>query len=646
MGYVRSKASLSPEAFHRLGIATPGLLFDDGFHALFPTLGDGDDAGPLLGEYHELNRARARVLAALRRYCRANQVALCQRADGRWSYQLEGLIEGQVCVGATLTRALQEGSPESALLELLASTILGSPDLDGARALLEDSGPIEDLPWRDEESAVSIFGPSILGWDWSSPQGPRRRPSGPGDLLLEAFLDRVGRHRFSVDLSEPEVALIEFTDKLDCYRFRPADYNTDRRLDQREQVLEGLIHEFMELDGKRARALVEIERRTSGLFLDHAWESYFFGTTHRQYEFPVGARLTERLRACSPDLVVKQWLEEQGLEACHGPTPLRRSLPVLPGAEPLSGWRDLGDEVREVLAKTKAMVASDPAAPLHDHESPCSLWLRHPWHGECEVDWWREVASRAWLSGDNDAALVAMRLGDRKPVETLLEERLSRWEPYHHECYNDELLWFLAEDLTFAFSEEELSARYPIGLGEPPAPLGFLQAMSLRDARDAEGLVMAAASVHPAAARAWLSHEELARLHAACLEVARQPRVELATDLLTVACHYQWPDITGALVANETFITSQLEQDMPQPGYTALLLVAAGAPQLASRFAVHAFDHNLPLESVSDPELRAMLLERLRQMGEMDRLAAAIAWTRVNVAYSEATSSSSLPSGS
>lgn len=164
-------------------------------------------------------------------------------------------------------------------------------------------------------------------------------------------------------------------------------------------------------------------------------------------------------------------------------------------------------------------------------------------------------------------------------------------------------------------------------MGVPPAALAWRQAAALRGCEDSELLTLAA-SAHPAAARAWLSREELERLRLTCQQAASASGVDQGEELLIISSRYEWPEIAESLAANVVWVESQLSNDF-SPGRLALLLSAAGQYDRADQFAIAAFSPRATQDEAGLPvEFAAALREGFELAAQLDRLAAAIAWTR------------------
>ncbi len=634
-GWIRARSTVSIAALEDLPRPLgpgPSLPFVDGCHALFLRLGEGDDPAPLLAEHSRLERGRSRVLSALRRHCAAHRVALKRGRSGLWAYRLENGAIGSLSVGANLTRALQRGTVEEALEHLVAQSFL--PGLGSNTGALPQTGESQtpETPWPADEEVAPLFGPRLLSLDWGNPSGPSRDSRALGVSIAEEVTHRLGAHRFFVDLAEPGIAQWEFSDRLDSFRFDIEAHGAAHLLERggRDTISDRLVLEFNELDAKRGQALLLLEQSVSGLCLDKAADGYYYlGKVHREYAFPVGPELTQQLRGSPPKTVVHSWLERHRLKPSTGLPPKLRHLPRRLEDSTVAAWQDISLEASRTLARVRKLVEDAPGEKLFGLHTACALRLQFGWYIEGDrwaaESWWRRVA-RAAFPEDPAATELLILQGDGAARLALLEE-LKQFPHCFNEEYSQSVLWLLDEELPWPLEEEELCFAYLHAFGSPPPALARLQAMQVADAQDPEEIVQATAQAHPSALRDWLTLAEVKQIRRTCSSMANRGDLELEEELLTIAASHRWPELTAALVANESFLTSGTSWGFP--GRRALLLSAAGEFELASLFAIRAFyPPNSEAPVFGDSPLDRALWEGRQLATALDRLAAAIAWSR------------------
>lgn len=653
-------------AFREIGGGL-AINFDDGCDSLFVTpyglraVGiSADQATPdgIADQFELLNRRRSSVLMALRHFAADNGVALWRLPEGAW------LAQGQcwsnsINVGSELTRSCARTEPHEALAELLKYLPFSSPHKAPISELLARSEPpASEQPWR-VEGPEPILAPGALAFDCSvldeagmegkSPEeladALTRSRKLPGMAVVKGVIRRVGPERFSMDLLAPKgTADLEFTDKLDHMRLLARGRKMARLAEQHgvKGAIDKLVEEFQRLDRARTRVLGTVQTLMARQgFVRDVLGGWWFGQTHREFDFDPGEGLTLKLKKHSEAEVLSEWLEsrrpfeplpghDELMQALEGPyveCPSRQLPLHAPQQSP--PLPELGSYDLEALDRSaeelvgRIRQAIEKGKHLPGETRPLRLWLDRPWYyrgRDSWVDetWWVEVARRKWQADKNDqlAALILLANGDNEPREQI-REMFSKYDYYEAEAFWDDLLWLFRDELPWPIDEGDELPTYSLNVGSPPPELarrlcmrvleglrivqaGGTPGTSVEDAR--QSILRAAARLDPVAASEWLAPASIEQLHEVCRAWARSTDDFFALredDPLETAINFRWADIADSLENNPMFTHAYLDDPIGlgqlDVGKLAARLTALASGPFAGRWAAHAL--NLDLEA-------------------------------------------------
>lgn len=677
--------------------------FEDGCDSLFFRLTGTTDSPALLAvaaarEFEQVNHARRQVILAVRHLAAETGIALEMSSSGVWPTQW-GAATSTLQVGPNLTRLAMQFSHVDLLLRLLENQWLPRIDSTRAAILIEHKAPpANEAKWKREDEAESFFGPGILSIDCSVVDDPEFQPTSseelvaqlaphrnsPGQLVLNKVVERVGRNRFSFDLLGKGKADISFSDKLDDFQIIPQGKRMGRLVETLgvPGAVDKLVQEFQALDKARSTALALVQRAMAehGFVLDE--DGWYFGKTHREFQFPSGRSLTLKVRNKPPHQIIHDWLKQhRPFEPIPDSSHLaqqsseehvlaeRKTLPLRPLANESKRLPDLGafdiariDQCADAtISEFKRTVETLPVyGRVFDQHHPLWFWTQPLWYSRgtdnwADENWWLELASKHWELGQVQIAALVMMVNGRQEPRAEILRVLNEHEAWDSEALEDTLLWYLVDDLPWPIDKYEGYPVFPRVLGSPPPPLARCAAMHCRerlksasssatDQNKREILMRTfeeAAKLDLVSAREWLSDEELAALHRACVEWAAQDDLtSLRQDSpLTVAAHFGWPDLVRTLEANPLFIAAQFEYDLISfdPGMLSLKLSRIRPCELGARFAAYAMSLDFSpiveqqVETFSgtvDQSIRDAFRTGLLNSRRLDLLAAAIAWKR------------------
>lgn len=651
----------------RGGIA---LEFRDGCDAWFVTPDNlrfltpatSEDSTPdvradwLVDEFQRIDQTRWQVLIGLRHYAVGAKMAFLFCADGQWGVDMGGGCTGSIHVGSVLTRLARELDPASALIQLVKNSLLKklSPRR-AARLVAFPDPPPQELRWRGSDETAVDFDPTFyLSFDCSvledgqfegqSPEAVAaaltRPRNSPGFAVIQELIARLGKECFSVDLCGKGGGDFDFTDKLDQLWVFPRGKRMAHLVEKHgvERLVDLLANEYRHLDRARARLLrgLKAVMASHGLALDDRTHdgTWWFGATHRQFQFNPRRPLTLKLRKHSPAEVLSQWIT--ATQACELPSPRELSrlidgLPqepshrTLPQHPPGQGPRlppldsldlsELDRKAAELVGLLKRQAESpDRGCKSFDTDLLFKwsdpLWYRRGLDDWTDDRWWVNLAERAWETEQHQhAALLLMLNGDDRPRATLVES-YRQMDGYFHEDCDDGAVWLLRNQIPWRLDEDGEFPKYPSVLGSPPPEVARPIAMRVRqeiraaarggnpDTTPEEHLDRALAelsALDPISGGEWLEPPEIELLHEHCRRWAARNddfyslREETPLD---VAARFGWGNVVDVLDQNAAFEHAILESDLVgiAVGSVAqrLSLIAPGT--LAARFGAYAIN--------------------------------------------------------
>lgn len=658
------------------------LEFADGCDALFLVAPSGPEtAGTVASareEFSSLDAGRERVLRGLRHFAADRGIALWRSRSGRWPARVGG-VTANFEVGASLTRALMQSSPERALSDTTGWWFKLSPE--EARVWLSKPGlPGAEAPWLpDGQSPELLPGAKVAALMDSSlcsepvEEFPVRLQAALGSetqQVLDLVVARVGPQRFTWQIQGPGFGELEFSDGADRLRLVTRGRRWAARL--RESGVPVLATEiadrFERLDRARSQFLQLVRHfaasqdwrlfhETSIIEQNASWG---FGRKSGVAKLQAGRSLTLQLERSAPRALFLTWLDSQGLpqpdeatllawENSAAPVlverpavemrPIEECLPAFAG----DSLAALDQVAAERLTEFRERLAASPDGRICGESihllRRARRWFAADLDDWATESWWLELARQAWSArGDREAGVELLWAGDEAPRAALLEH-VGNYQEYFNEAFSIDELRVLRAALPWPVPEDMEEARWSrvpwpamdrrLSMDCREALQAFASETEVEARRDRRrDALEAAKNLSKAGAEEWLAAEEIDLLRQALLEWAGEndfPSLLGGAEELEIAARFGWLEVQARLEANPDFVPAQFlnreEALLFTPGAVAARLSSLGPSHLVERFAALALTRGdrqpeLGRSSVHSAKLAALM--SAAQLAEMD----------------------------
>lgn len=660
------------------------LEFGDGCDALFVRVARHIDGSPssesekIFADFERLNNARTQVLIGLRHWAVEKEVSIQKSRSGYWPVQ-SGCVSSSIQAGAKLTRLAQGLSPAEALCELLKYGIPSAPDVKKSEELVSYVQPPEmEIEWKSDEEIEPAFGAGMLALDCSVLDDPDFKADtteefvkaltperdNPNLRVIQTVVDRVGRHRFSIELMSKGSGDIQFTDQLDALKLFVRSKRLRKLVNEKgvKGAAEFLVTEFLRIDRSRTRVLNALKSlmASNGFALDSDLDNKFwFGKTHRQFGFSPGRDLTVKLLKHSEVQVLHRWLAEtqpfnplpstsEIENVINGPvqTIKERSLPVEPlgagGELPEIASSDVSffdDLAKAVIERSLRKISSVNRVKFHG-EYPLLWWGDPKWYIKgrdtwVSESWWTEYAGKFWKLEKNQlAAVILMLNGDLTPKAEVLQE-MRKYESWESEAFDDAAIFYLADELPWQVDLDDEALKFNRCLGSPPPETARVAAMRIKDFLETmskpshseseySSAIYNATLLDSVSASEWLDKNEIEKIRELCLAWASSQDnfTKLTNDeALVIAVHFGWSEVVDRLENNSAFIPALTQSGFEMAFLTDMSCLISALKPCALAAQMAAFVLSTNVRAYIDERKEQLSKESFKSAGTLSKAA-------------------------
>ena len=278
--------------------------------------------------YERVNASRGRILLALRRHLRDAGYYVDRHRTGRWNFGKSGSTS-EIDIGRPLTAMLTAGTSDA---DAVSQTVDGHywfPKLKKSpNALLNDEAPVEDLTDKEAPATAEFTLDNVVGMsalckalevagqaedDAAAKRLARasaeRTKTGRLTAALLTTADHLPHVEASYVIGESRIGL-DFTDGYSDLPIATRKLARHVREVGSQRAGEELAERFRVLDARRTRVLAAMFNVLREFGYRRMRLGDWIGRTHREFQFPMGHKLTASVEVRGEKETIRRWLPE------------------------------------------------------------------------------------------------------------------------------------------------------------------------------------------------------------------------------------------------------------------------------------------------------------------------------------------------